>query len=315
VLAICHSLKATLTRFPPTRHTLSGTLIGVAGHENGKYGRFRAQALAQHAVLTLDELGELGMTATAVQKSQWLYRRYRGVYTIVPPSMLSLKGRYRAAVTACGHTAALSHRSAADLHGLRASNRSAIDVIVPGRTCRRHDGIDLHRSVTLTPADITIVDGIAVTTVARTALDLPAVVRRRSVERALDQAEILEIFDLTALHDQLARNPHHPGTPTLTAILASHTAGTTVTWSDLEELCLAVARAAGVPPPEANAFVDPGDGEPPIRADFVWRDQRVVVEADGSGPTGLATPSRSTAGAISACKWPAGARCASPGAS
>jgi very-short-patch-repair endonuclease len=38
-----------------------------------------------------------------------------------------------------------------------------------------------------------------------------------------------------------------------------------------------------VEPPQLNAYVDPGDGEPPIRPDFVWRAQRVVVEADGFG--------------------------------
>jgi hypothetical protein len=258
----------------------------VAGHENGTYGRLRAQALAQHAVIPLDELADLGMTAAAVQKSQWLYRRYRGVYTLVPPSMLSLKGRYLAAVFACGDSAALSHRSAADLHGLRRTDRAPIDVIVPGRTARRHDGIELHRSTTLTAADITIVDAIpvtTVTTVARTALDLAAVVRRRAVERALDQAEILEVFDLNALTGQLARNPHHPGAPILKAVLEQHTAGTTVTWSDLEELCLEVTRAAGVQLPEVNGYVDPGDGEPTIRPDFVWRAQRVAVEADGFG--------------------------------
>lgn len=255
----------------------------MAGHENGKYGRLRAQALAQHAVIPLEQLVDLGMTAAAVQKSQWLYRRYRGMYTIVPPSMLSLNGRYLAAVLTCGPAAALSHRSAADLHGLRKTDRAPIDVIVPGRTARRHDGIDLHRSTTLTAADISILDAIPVTTVARTVLDLAAVVRRRPVERALDQAEILEVFDLNALNDQLARNPHHPGAPVLKAILASHSAGSTVTWSDLEELCLEVTRAAGVPAPELQAWVDPGDGEPPIRPDFVWRAQRVAVEADGFG--------------------------------
>jgi hypothetical protein len=93
----------------------------------------------------------------------------------------------------------------------------------------------------------------------------------------------LEVFDLNAHNDQLARNPHHPGAPALRAILATHTAGTTVTWSDLKELCLEVTRAAGVKPPELNAWVDPGDGEPPVRADFVWRAQRVTVEADGFG--------------------------------
>jgi hypothetical protein len=223
------------------------------------------------------------MTAGAVQKSQWLYRRYRGVYTIVPPSMLSLKGRYLAAVFACGDSAALSHRSAADLHGLRASNRAAIDVIVPSRTRRLHDGIDIHRSTTLTAADITVVEAIPVTTVARTALDLAAVVRRRAVERALDQAEMLEVFDLNALMDQLQRNPHHPGALILKAVLEEHTAGSTVTWSRLEELCLEITRVAGVALPELQAYVDPGDGEPPPRCDFVWRAQRVIVEADGFG--------------------------------
>lgn len=234
-------------------------------------------------MIRFDQLLGLGFQAREVQKRRGLYRHYRGVYSTVPPSMLSFKGRCLAAVFACGPSAALSHRSAADLHGLRKTSRRAIDVIVPGRTARRHDGIDLHRSTTLTAADITIVDNIPVTTVARTALDLAAVVARRAVERALDQAEILNLFDLRALHDQLARNPHHPGAPVLKAILAAHAAGTTVTWSELEELCLEVTRAAGVPQPELNAWVDPGDGEPPIRADFVWRAQRVVLQADGFG--------------------------------
>jgi hypothetical protein len=255
----------------------------MAGHRNERDVRLDAQALAQHGVIRFEQLLRLGFQAREVQKRRGLYRLYRGVYSVVPPSMLSFKGRYLAAAFVCGDGAALSHRSAADLHGLRASSRARIDVIVPGRTARRHDGIDLHRSTTLTAADITIVDGIPVNTVARTALDLAAVVRRRAVERALDQAEMLEVFDLNALRDQLDRNPHHPGAPTVKAVLEEHTAGTTVTWSDLEELCLEVTRAAGVQPPEVNVYVDPGDGEPPIRPDFVWRAQRVTVEADGFG--------------------------------
>jgi predicted transcriptional regulator of viral defense system len=190
----------------------------------------------QEGVAGLAQLVALGFGDAAVRKrarAGRLHRIYHAVYALTPPSMLSLKGRYLAAVLACGDAAALSHRSAADLHGLRKTDRAPIDVIVPGRTARRHDGIDLHRSTTLTAADITIVEAIPVTTVARTALDLAAVVRRRAVERALDQAEALEVFDLNALNDQLARNPYHPGAPVLKAILAEHIAGTTVTWSDL----------------------------------------------------------------------------------
>jgi hypothetical protein len=240
----------------------------------------------QEGVAALAQLVALGLGAAGVRKrarAGRLHRIYRAVYALTPSSLLSLNGRYLAAVLACGPGAVLSHRSAADLLGLRKTDRAPIDVTVPGNGWRRHQGIDIHRSTTLSPADITIVDGIPVTTVARTALDLAAVVRRRAVERALDQAEMLEVFDLNALKDQLARNPHHPGASILKAVLEEHTAGTTVTWSDLEELCLEVTRAAGVEPPQLNAYVDPGDGEPPIRPDFVWRAQRVALEADGFG--------------------------------
>jgi hypothetical protein len=180
VLTICHSYKATSLHLAPTRHTFSDTLPGVAGHRNEREVRLDAQALSQHAVIRFEQLLELGFQAREVQKRRGLYRRYRGVYSIVPPPMLSFKGRSLAAVFACGPAAALSHRSAADLHGLRTTNRARIDVIVPGRTARRHHGIDLH--------------------------------------------------------DQLDRNPHHPGSPTLKAVLEQHSAGTTVTWSELEEL-------------------------------------------------------------------------------
>jgi hypothetical protein len=242
--------------------------------------------VGQEGVAGLAQLVALGLGDAAVRKrarAGRLHRIYRAVYALTPPSLLPLKGRYLAAVLACGPGAVLSHRSAADLLGLRRSDRAPIDVTVPAGVRRRFDGIDVHQSRTLTAADITIVGAIPVTTVARTALDLAAVFRRRAVERALDQAEMLEVFDLTALTDQLQRNPHHPGAPILKAVLEEHTAGTTVTWSDLEELCLEVTRAAGVQPPELNAFVDPGDGEPPIRPDFVWRAQRVALEADGFG--------------------------------
>ena len=64
-------------------------------------------------------------------------------------------------------------------------------------------GIDVHRSTTLVAADVTVVNNIPCTSVARTLFDLAEVVNRRALERAFDQAEILEVFDLRALEDQL----------------------------------------------------------------------------------------------------------------
>lgn len=180
---------------------------------------------------------------------------------------------------ACGDEAALGHRSATHFHELLATSRTAIDVIVPGRTAHRHPGIDLHRSVNLNPAlDITTVRGIPVTTVARTLLDLAAVVPVRQTARALRQAELLGALDMRAIAAQLDRNPRAPGAPRLRAALGMPA---NTTESPLEDRFLAAWRAAGGPEPECNAYVDPGDGGPPLRPDFVWRDVKVAVETDG----------------------------------
>ncbi len=149
-------------------------------------------------MFSLAQCAAIGPGARAVQKraaSGHLFRVYRAVYSLAPPQLLSRDGRFMAAVLACGPGAVLSHRSAAALHELRPTERSGIDVTVPGRSARRHPGIDVHRSTTLTPADVTLVSNIPVTTIARTILDLTGVVPERQAERVLDQAEILEGLD------------------------------------------------------------------------------------------------------------------------
>jgi hypothetical protein len=279
-----------------TCHAFFGTITGMPepGRENGKYGRFLDQprvdaalaALAneQHGVFGLDQALEFGLTASAVQKRRStgrLHRIHQGVYSLVPRELLKREGLYMAAVLACGPDAVLSHRSAAVLHELRDWGATKIEVTVPGRSARAHDGISVHRSTTLTPADVTVVDGIPVTTVARTLFDLAEVVTRRQLERSFDQAEIAEVFDLNAINDQLARNPTRPGAKAVKGVLTEHYIGKTPTWSENEELLLSITRPLGIPDPDTNQFIVLDDGGPAIRADFVWREQRVIVEADG----------------------------------
>jgi hypothetical protein len=95
------------------------------------------------------------------------------------------------------------------------------------------------------------------------------------------QDEILQVFDLHAIQEQLRRHPRRAGTAKLQAILDEHYIGRTPTWSVLEERFLALTRSAVLPDPEVNVFIDPGDGEPAIRVDFAWPERRLVVEADG----------------------------------
>jgi hypothetical protein len=186
-----------------------------------------------------------------------------------------------AAVMACGPNAVLSHRTAAALLGLRATDRSKFDVTLPGRARRRQPGIDAHSSTTLVETDITRVNNIPCTTVSRTVLDLCDVISQRGVERALDQAEILDALDLRKLQDQIARNAARPAARLLRKILKDIYTGRTPTWNEFEEAFFALCRSYGIRQPDVNQFVDPGDGEPAIRADFLWRAERLIVETDG----------------------------------
>lgn len=262
--------------------------MSEAARKTGKYGGFLEPALvelatAQHGVIGLDQLRVLGLTAAAVHKRAAvgrLHRQHAGVYSIVPRALLKREGLWMAAVLACGPGAVLSHRSAAALHELMASGGVDIDVTVPHRSRRKHSGIAVHCSTNLAPEDVTVVNNIPCTSVARTLLDLGEVVTGRRLERAFDQSEILEVFDLRAIDDQLARNPTRPGANAVRRVLNEHYIGRTPTWSENEEALLAITRPLGIPDPDTNQFVILDDGGPPIRVDFVWREERVAVEAD-----------------------------------
>lgn len=187
-----------------------------------------------------------------------------------------------AAVLACGPDAVLSHRNAAALHGIRDTARANIDVTIPRRSALCRAGIDVHRAPSLQAQDVTVVDNIPCTSVARTLFDLAEVVARRPLERAFDESEVRELFDLRAIEDQLARNPTRPGAALIKRLLEEHYVGSTLTESELEEGFFALTRRLGLPDPLVNEWIDLGDGGPMIKADFVWRPQRVIVETDGA---------------------------------
>jgi predicted transcriptional regulator of viral defense system len=232
----------------------------------------------------LEQLVLLGLSPSGVRKRvarARLHRIHHAVYSLVPRQLLTREGHWMAAVLACGPEAVLSHRTAAALHSLRPSHRTNIEVTVPSRPSRKRVGIDVHRSTTLAAQDVTVVNQIPCTTVARTLLDLAEVVNRRALERAFDQAEIIELFDLRAIEDQLSRNSTRAGARLVKRVLDEHYIGSTPTQSELEEAFFAISRKLGLPDPAVNQWIDLGDGEPSIWADFVWAEQRVIVETDG----------------------------------
>jgi hypothetical protein len=126
---------------------------------------------------------------------------------------------------------------------------------------------------------VAVVRGIAATTPPRTLLDLAAVVARRHLERAVNDAEMLRLADAVSLEDLVLRHPRRRGVAALRRILADGRVGATVTRSELEDRFLAFVDRADLPRPEVNAALEAAGGW--IEADCLWRVQRLVVEFDG----------------------------------
>ena len=164
---------------------------------------------AQHGVVARRQLIGLGLSAKTIEgrlKGGRLLRVHHGVYAL-GHRRLSTEGRLWAAVLAAGPGAVLSHRSAAHVWAVRRSSGPLIEVIAPyprraGRGVRVREG-------RLAADEVTTHDGLPVTTVSRTLLDLAAVLSRQSLERAIQEAERRRLGDAVGLR----RAPHTPPAP------------------------------------------------------------------------------------------------------
>jgi very-short-patch-repair endonuclease len=200
---------------------------------------------------------------------------HRGVYA-VGHRRLRREGFWLAAVLAAGRGAALSHRDAAGLHGLRPANHVGVDVTTPRRAADA-PGIRVHRAA-LAADDVIVRDGVPVTTVARTLVDLAGVVPAHHLAKALDEAERLRVLDLRTLGEATARTRTRRGRGhrALREVLADLRARRIqLTRSDLEDRFLALLDAHGLPRPRTNAVVEG------MEVDALWSAKRLVVELDG----------------------------------
>lgn len=230
----------------------------------------------QGGAISHGQLLRLGVGGGAIKhwlRSGRLHSRYRGVYSL-GHSVLGESGRLWAAVLACGDGAVISHRSAAALWGIRPNNRKPIDVTVPGRSRRRRKGIDVHLVRHLDPRDVTTIDGVPVTTLARTLLDLAESIPRSQLPRAIAEADYQGLFDLKAVDELLGRSPGRRGLKPLTAALGDP-ASRLRTRSDLEADFLQFCRQRDIPLPNVNTYLEGRE------VDMAWPEQRLIVELDG----------------------------------
>jgi very-short-patch-repair endonuclease len=235
----------------------------------------------QYGVVARAQLLALGLGADAIDhrlQRKRLHPLHRGVYA-VGQRRLRREARWMAAVLACGPGAVLSHIPGG-AHWQIVRDRGPCDVTAPNaRRSRR--GIRVHEAQL--PADeITVHEGIPITTVPRTLFDLAAVLPQRQLERAINEAEVLHLWDELSLDHLLHRYPRRTGNKAVRAALKQRRRGSSATKSALEEMFLALTDASGIPRPEINALVEG------FEVDVVWRDVRLVVELDGRDTHGTA---------------------------
>lgn len=241
-------------------------------------------ASRQHGIVDHADLREFGMARSTI--GHWvrtgrLHRLHRGVYSVVPRSLLTIEGRWLAAVRACGPGAVLSHGSAAQLHWLIDRDLEVgIHVSVPDRRKRIVPGVIVHRPANLSPSDIDERYRIPVTTQTRTVWDSSSTLPPKPAKRAFERARSYDRLDFARLRELLATNPNHRGAGALLVWLGGSTLPLSAVRSWLEDLLVNVCSEHRLPMPLVNQPF----GE--YEVDFLWPQAKFAIEADGGDHIG-----------------------------
>jgi predicted transcriptional regulator of viral defense system/very-short-patch-repair endonuclease len=230
--------------------------------------------------ISREQLNALGISDDAIAvrvRAGRLIRLYPGVYALDRRD--DARARHWAAWLAIGPDSAISDHSAAGEHRMLRRSPLVVDVTTPRRLPRR-DGIRVH-SRALGPASLTVIDGLPVTTPAQTLFDLATSLGADALAKAANEAFVLGIVTDDDLVATLARNGRRKGAAAFRRLLGRLGIAGRVR-SPLEIRLHAFLRARGFPPFESNVRLRIGDEW--IEPDVLWRDERVIVEADGRGP-------------------------------
>jgi predicted transcriptional regulator of viral defense system len=237
-------------------------------------GAIAELAERQHGVVGFEQLIALGLSRQSINRrirAGRLHRVHRGVYA-VGHRRLTQRGRWMAAVLAGGEDAVLSHRSAAALWQLL-PGRGPIQVSTP-RDLRKRKTIHFH-SQSLQFDEVTTHDGIPVTTVARTLLDIAAT-ERDQLERAFNEAEFRRRWDAVGVAELVRRHRGQPGTRRLTKLIEDGARG--IAREELEHRFQTLVEQFDLPRPLLNQPLTIEDRT--IYPDATWPDAKVIVELD-----------------------------------
>lgn len=188
----------------------------------------------------------------------------------------------RAALLACGEGAVISHGTAAALYRFWDDWPRLIDVTVPVEAGRKIDGIRCRRCRYPAQEEIEARHGLAVTTPARTLVDLAGIVRLDTLRKTVGRAAIRKRLDVQAVDLAIHNAKGRRGLKRLELALVPYRTKDGKppdVRSDFETLVLPELLELGLTRPQVNAWLHI-DGER-FLVDFLWEAASVIVETDG----------------------------------
>ena len=246
-----------------------------------QYRRIAGLAARQRWVVAGWQLREMGVTGAAIEHgvaTSRLHPVFRGVFAVGHPQVGD-RGRMLAAVLACGEGAVVSHGTAAALLGLWDRPPTLVDVIAPGQSGRKIEGIRRRHVLLPGPEEAEVRESVPCTRPARTLVDLAGAVGESRLRSTVERTAVLGLLEVPAVDAALSRRRRR-GSRLLRMVLEDwRPVGAARLRSDLEARLLARIAAAGLPIPLCNQVVEVAGRH--MEVDFLWPDRLLVVEADG----------------------------------
>jgi len=250
-------------------------------------GKWLELALRQAGVISTAQLAECGESRHAIQRlvsGGVLDRACRGVYVMVGLSLTADCSEWQQslwlALLRAGPRSFAFRRSAGALWGLDGVPPGAIDAAVSEGHPRWRGATRLSGIV---DRDITLLDGIRLTTVERTLVDLGGAVSPSVVERSLESAARRKLVTPAGAL-RAAESSNSKGSATLRRLIVRRGLDIPPTESDAETLFVQLVREMGLPNPRRQVLVILGGVK--YRLDFAWPDLRLAVEIDGAAVHG-----------------------------
>jgi len=240
------------------------------------------KAASQFSLLTTSDLRECDFSKREIStlvKNGVLRRERRGLFLFGAPDGRWEQDLMRACL-AGARRGVVSHRSAQRLWDLRPWE-TVVEITVRGFASPMVEGAITHRTWDLVPADITWVDGLPVTSVARTLCDAGVHHHDREVARMVEVAlgrSLVTVAELRGFRKRVGRQGR-TGVVALDEALGDLGPEADKVDSPMEAALLGLIRRAGLPDPVAQFPVRAGGHQ--FYVDLAYPESRVLLEYDG----------------------------------